>query len=1001
MLGASGRIIPRTRPAEFVVSPTQFACFWAFDSSQFPALKAADIALFSALIVGLLLCLQPPSTQLDPTASPSAPQATPIPVAPPLIQLFDRSTAAPAESAAFRLSSGALRQLETTGQFRLLLPLPDGDALPIHLSVAARRGAADHSWIGTVEGEPHSQIAFTVFRDAFDLHVASTEHGEFTLKRFADNAFGLLPVDPSVVRCSHGLNAAPEETAASQGKNAGFGAAPPLSADGTITSSAAAPGDPEFDIMVVYTPAALAQLGSADAVIASAQNAVNSFNATLTRSGVNASARLVKTHLTDYVEAAGEAVSTGLNRMANGNDGHMDEVPAIRDAYGADICTLYMVGTGFGIAAINGVYGAVEADSATGVSPHEWGHNAGCGHDEPTGPTAPRGIYSYSLAHAFTANGTFRGTIMSYRGNRIPYFSNPNVNFTSGPDSVPTGTVDRDHARTINTNASNIQNRLTLTPTDYDDDGILNADEPAGDLDGDNIENAYDTESDGDGIRDDVEQSIGRDPFDTRALFTFTALDDWTSNNVLNPAISAGSFTGTAETGDPLINRSGLNFPSAASSTVRVRMTASVASGVQFYWGHSEANGISETRRINASYTTPGQPQTLEFSVGSHPEWMGKTITRLRIDPLNGASVPNETFSIDWIATTNGDFDADTLSDATEGDTDLDEDSLPDFTDRDIDGDGTSDIAEIAAGRDRSDGVPLFDFATNDDPEGWSPNIQFINTSISGGSYQGASDGGDPQILKSGFSFTAAPITSFIVRTQTTAGGAMQLFWRRGGDAGFNVARSLNQPISASTSPRYRRFPVGTHADWTDRITDLRYDPITVTGATLSIDFIRASTGDFDQDTLSDDFEGDTDPDGDFIPNYADPDSDNDGLPDEVEHASGLNRLSAADAVLDLDSDGISNLNEYIAGTSITSAADRPVIATTAKAAGTSGPFQITLAGHTGRHYQLQRRTVLTGGPGWQNVSSDGPLATDRTVTLSDPFPPSGACFYQVVISRP
>lgn len=833
------------------------------------------------------------------------------------------------------------------------------------------------------------------------MHIASTEHGEFSLKRLADNAFQLLPVAPSLARCSQGLTATPIESTASQEKDAGFGSASPLTDESDMAVTAAAPGDPEFDIMVVYTPAAVAQLGSADAIIASAQNAVTSLNATLTRSGVNASARLVKTHFTDYVEAPGEAVSTGLSRLSNGSDGHMDEVPAIRAAYGADICTLYMVGSGFGIAAINGVYGAVEADVATGVSPHEWGHNLGCGHDEPTGPTAPRGIYSYSLAHSFMANGVQRGTIMSYNGQRISYFSNPNVTFTSGPDTVPTGTVDRDHARTINTNASNVQDRLTLTPSDYDDDGILNADEPAGDIDGDDIENAYDTESDGDGILDSLEQSIGRDPFDARVLFTFAALDDWTSNNVLNPAISAGSFTGSAATGDPLINRSGLSFPGTASDTVRVRITGSIASAVHFYWGNSEAGGISETRRLNASYTTPGQPQTLTFSAGTHADWMGKTITRIRVDPLNGASAANETFSIDWIAITNGDFDNDTLSDASEGDADLDDDTLPNFTDLDLDGDGTSDTAEIAAGRDRSDGVPLFDFATNADPEGWSPNTQFINTSITGGLYQGTSDGGDSQILKSGFSFAAAPITSFIVRTQTTAGGAMQLFWRRSDDAGFTAARSLSQPISASTSPRYRRFPVGTNADWTGRITDLRYDPITVTGATVSIDFIRASTGDFDEDTLSDDFEGDTDPDGDFIPNYADPDSDNDGLPDDVEHMLGLDRLSAADAALDLDSDGASNLSEYIAGTSISSSGDRPAIATATKAAGTSGPFQVTLAGYDGRHYQLQRRTELTGGPGWQNVSSDGPLTTDRTVTLSDPSPPSGACFYRVVITRP
>lgn len=232
-------------------------------------MKPANIALFSALLVGLLLCLQPSSQPDEPTSSTSTRPSTAIPTA-PLITLFDRSPVVPDRPAAFRLLPGALRLIETTDQFRLFVPLPDGGALPIHLSVSDRRGAADHSWIGMVEGEPHSQIAFTVYRDAFDLHIASTEHGEFTLKRFADHFFGLLSVDPRLVRCSNGLSASLGEPGSSQGKNAGFGSAPPPSTDEGITSSAAAPGDPEFDIMVVYTPAAVAQLGSADAIITTA-----------------------------------------------------------------------------------------------------------------------------------------------------------------------------------------------------------------------------------------------------------------------------------------------------------------------------------------------------------------------------------------------------------------------------------------------------------------------------------------------------------------------------------------------------------------------------------------------------------------------------------------------------------------------------------------------------------------------------------------------------------
>ena len=45
-------------------------------------------------------------------------------------------------------------------------------------------------------------------------------------------------------------------------------------------------------------------------------------------------------------------------------------------------------------------------------------------------------------------------------------------------------------------------------------------------------------------------------------------------------------------------------------------------------------------------------------------------------------------------------------------------------------------------------------------------------------------------------------------------------------------------------------------------------------------------------------------------------DSDSDGISDEYEIANGLNRFSAADAVLDSDGDTITNRNEFIFATS-------------------------------------------------------------------------------------
>ena len=62
------------------------------------------------------------------------------------------------------------------------------------------------------------------------------------------------------------------------------------------------------------------------------------------------------------------------------------------------------------------------------------------------------------------------------------------------------------------------------------------------------------------------------------------------------------------------------------------------------------------------------------------------------------------------------------------------------------------------------------------------------------------------------------------------------------------------------------------------------------------------------------------DTDVDDLPNFVDPDDDNDGIPDAVESAAGLDALDAAGdmgASGDLDNDGITNIDEYLQGSDI------------------------------------------------------------------------------------
>lgn len=88
---------------------------------------------------------------------------------------------------------------------------------------------------------------------------------------------------------------------------------------------------------------------------------------------------------------------------------------------------------------------------------HEMAHNLGCNHDRQTENAKDSdGIYAYGFRYTAT-NGQDTGTIMSYAGYRLPYFSNPKLivnDITLGvADDQPKAS---DNARMITTSAANM-----------------------------------------------------------------------------------------------------------------------------------------------------------------------------------------------------------------------------------------------------------------------------------------------------------------------------------------------------------------------------------------------------------------------------------------------------------------------------------------------------------------------------------------------------------------
>ncbi|MDI1302234.1 MAG: putative Ig domain-containing protein [bacterium] len=143
------------------------------------------------------------------------------------------------------------------------------------------------------------------------------------------------------------------------------------------------------------------------------------------------------------------------------------------------------------------------------------------------------------------------------------------------------------------------------------------------------------------------------------------------------------------------------------------------------------------------------------------------------------------------------------------------------------------------------------------------------------------------------------------------------------------------------------------------------------------------------------------DNDKDGLGDACDSDDDNDGIPDTVEIANGLNPFDAADAGGDLNGNGITNLNEYLAcGGSITCyALSNPVIVT-------NGDIVTTATGY----YTPVTLTASATGPAGALTLSHDPGSPFRpgqhTVTWSTPWVSADmvahvATTTQTVIVRP
>ncbi len=233
------------------------------------------------------------------------------------------------------------------------------------------------------------------------------------------------------------------------------GGAPGVSGD---LRRAAAADDPEIDVLVVYTPRARTAAGGPAEIEALIDLVVAETNQAFADSGVDARIRLVHREVVNYTENGD--LREDLHRITNPNDGHMDDVHALRDTYGADL--VHLITTGRNLAGIAWLMADVSQrfeSSAFGVTnhrsaatfTHELGHNLGLRHERHDDP----GNTPYPYSHGYVNQRAFESgaprssrwyTIMAY-GNqclhagfhcsRVFRFSNVRQSWNGDPMGIP------------------------------------------------------------------------------------------------------------------------------------------------------------------------------------------------------------------------------------------------------------------------------------------------------------------------------------------------------------------------------------------------------------------------------------------------------------------------------------------------------------------------------------------------------------------------------------
>ncbi|MCU1369340.1 MAG: hypothetical protein JWO77_534 [Ilumatobacteraceae bacterium] len=343
------------------------------------------------------------------------------------------------------------------------------DDLVIDLEPVDSGAAGWSAWDGEVAGDPGSTA--TIVRKGEDVAgLITSEAGTFRIRTTA-------PGEQVVQEVARTFPESRDDTAVPPA-TADLGVSPDdLAPDAAVDPAPVAEGDvptvPTIDVLMAYTPDALSYAGGLSAMNSEIALAISTTNQAYADSGVVGRVRLAgTTALTENLTLSNQS----LDWITYDDDGHSDQVHALRASTGADLVSVLTDdGTSCGLAwVLNGLtdpvnkskYGFSTVDFPCAVDnlsfPHELGHNMGLSHDRYVDPTPT--LYDYAVGYVYLP-GKWR-TIMAYNNQcldqnpsfnctRLPRFSNPDQTYGGAPLGRPSnGPTPADERRALNNTQS-------------------------------------------------------------------------------------------------------------------------------------------------------------------------------------------------------------------------------------------------------------------------------------------------------------------------------------------------------------------------------------------------------------------------------------------------------------------------------------------------------------------------------------------------------------------